>query len=339
MRTRVGINGMGRVGREVLRVTRRHYDRAFEVVAVNDRMPVQTLAHLIRHDAPSGGRPGRVEVGRTVMTVDGSPLRVFTETDPSALPWAELGVDVVIEATGEFAARERAAAHLAAGARKVVLAGPGPDADVTVAIGINDDDYEASTHNVIGHVGCAANCLAPMIAVLHRCYGVRQGMVTVVHGNLVDAHQPDDLHRDLGSAREPRMSLIPATTGAIRSIERVLPDLAGRLGGRALRVPMADASIIDLTVQFDDALTPGQVNRAFSEAAGGWLKSVLRYSTEPLVSSDVIGDPASCVFDGGLTSTSGTMANVSGWFDNRSGHAHRTVELVDLVCRTLPERS
>ncbi|MGQ0480265.1 MAG: type I glyceraldehyde-3-phosphate dehydrogenase [Pseudonocardia sp.] len=337
MRTRVGINGMGRVGRGVLRALDAHPGRAFEVVAVNDLAPLETVAHLLRHDSTFGRWPGRIETGRGFLSLDGVPIRALTEAEPRQLPWADLGVDIVVESTGRFRERDQAGAHLVAGARKVVLTAPGRDADATVVMGINEDEYEPRVHDVVSNASCTTNCLAPMITVLHRGFGIRRGLMTTVHGYTADQNLLDAPHRDPRRARAAAVNVIPTSTGAARAVTAVLPELAGRLDGLALRVPVADVSLTDLTVQLNEVVTPAQVNRAFAEAAGGYLKSVLRYSTEPLVSTDLIGDPASCVFDAGLTVTTGTMVKVFGWYDNESGYAHRTVELVDLVARTLPD--
>ncbi len=342
MRTRVGIDGMGQVGRALLRVVNDYPDRAFEVVAVNDSgsvdgpVSLETLAHLLRHDPPSARPPGRIETGHNQLALDGRPVQVLSEPGPGTPPWADLGVDIVVDAAGGRTP-DRAAAHLAAGARKVVLAGPGSAAQVTVAIGINEDDYEPSSHRVVANASGAAACAAAMITVLHRGFGIRRGLVTTVRGDTEVDDRPDALRRELGRSHPTPLAVIPRTSDVIRALDAATPELAGRLNGMALRVPMADASITDLTVQLNEVATPGQVNRAFAEAARGPLKSILRYATEPLISTDVVGDPASCVFDAGLTTTSGTMAKVLGWYDQLAGQAHRTVELVDLVARMLPE--
>lgn len=338
MRTRVGINGMGRIGRAVLRVLAERQDRTFDVVALNDVAPIDTVAHLLRHDSTFGSWTGRIETDRGFLVLDGEPIRALNEAHPAELPWGELGVDIVIEATGRHRTRELASAHLAAGARKVVLTSPGAGVDATVVMGINDDDYVAGRHHIVSNGSCTTNCVAPMISVLHRGFGVRRAMLTTVHGYTGDQNLLDAPHRDLRRARAAAVNVIPTTTGAAKAMVDIFPDLAGRIDGVALRVPVVDASITDLTVQLNEVVTAGQVNRAFADAASGPLKSILRFSTEPLVSSDIVGDPASCVLDGGLTTTSGTMAKVFGWYDNEWAYAQRTVDLVDLVSYTLPDR-
>lgn len=336
MRTRVGINGMGQTGRALLRLVSDHPDRAFEVVAVNDAMPPATLAHLLRHDSPARP-PGRIETGRGRLAVDGQPIQLLAEPDPAAPPWGDLGVDIVIDAAGGVRTADRVAAHLAAGARKVVLAGPNRAAEVTVVVGINEDDYLPAEHRVIANSSGAAACVAAAVSVLHRGFGIRRGVVTTVRGDTDDDLWPDESRRDRGRSPGRPSAIIPTSSELISSLDAAAPELAGRLTGLALRVPAAETSIIDLTVQLNEVTTPGQVNRAFADAAARRLKSILRYSTEPLVSSDLVGDPASCVIDGGLTTTSGTLVKVFGWYDQLTGPANRTVELVDLVARTLPE--
>jgi glyceraldehyde 3-phosphate dehydrogenase len=338
MRTRVGINGMGRIGRAVLRVLAEHNDRAFDVVAVNDIAPTETVAHLLRHDSTFGPWSTRIETERGFLALDGQPIRALTQPDPAALPWDGLGVDIVIEATGRHRTRERASAHLHAGARKVVLTSPATGIDATIVMGINDDDYEPGRHHLISNASCTTNCAAPMIHVLHRCFGIRRAMLTTVHGYTGDQNLLDAPHRDLRRARAAAVNIIPTTTGAADAVTDIFPDLAGRIHGAALRVPVVDASLTDLTVQLNEVVTAAQINRAFADAAGGPLKQILRFSTDPLVSSDIIGDPASCVIDGGLTATTGTMAKIFGWYDNEWAYAHRTVDLVDLVAATLPDR-
>ena len=337
MRTLVGINGMGRIGRAVLRALAERKDRTFDVVAVNDVAPIETVAHLLRHDSTFGPWTTPVETERGFLAVDGQPIRALNEADPSGLPWEELGVDIVIEATGRFRTRELASAHLSAGAHKVVLTSPGTGVDATVVMGINEDDYIPSSHHIVSNASCTTNCAVPMIWVLHRSFGIRRAMLTTVHGYTSDQNLLDAPHKDLRRARAAAVNVIPTTTGAAKAVTAIFPDLAGRIDGVALRVPVVDASITDLTVQLNEVVTPGQVNRAFAHAASGPLKSILRYSTEPLVSSDIIGDPASCVLDGGLTTTNGTMAKVFGWYDNEWAYAQRTVDLVDLVACTLPQ--
>ena len=338
MRTRVGINGMGRIGRAVLRVLAQRLDRTFDIVAVNDVAPIDTVAHLLRHDSTFGPWAGEIETDRGFLVLGGQPIRASNEARPAELPWDELGVDIVIEATGRHRTRELASAHLTAGARKVVLTSPGTGVDATIVMGINDDDYDAGSHHIVSNASCTTNCVAPMISVLHRAFGIRRAMLTTVHGYTGDQNLLDAPHKDLRRARAAAVNIIPTTTGAAKAVSEIFPELAGRIDGVALRVPVVDASITDLTVQLNEVVTAGRVNRAFADAASGRLKTILRYNTEPLVSSDIVGDPSSCVFDSGLTTASGTMAKVFGWSDNEWAYAQRTVDLVDLVAATLPNR-
>ena len=338
MRVRVGINGMGRVGRAVLRGIAERADCGVEVVGVNDLAPIPTLAHLLRYDSTYGRWAALIEDDAEHLSVDGHLVRAFAEPDPAALDWQALGVDVVVEATGRFRTRGQAAVHLARGARKVVLTSPGQGLDATIVMGLNEDTYSAPEHHVISNASCTTNCAAPMIAVLHRAFGIQHGLLTTVHSYTGDQNLQDGPHKDLRRARAAAVNLIPTSTGAARAIAEIMPELAGRLDGIAVRVPVADGSLVDLTVQLAEEATVGQVNRAFAVAAEGRLKGFLRYTTDPIVSSDVLGDPASCVFDAGLTTVTGNLAKVFGWYDNEWGYAQRTIDLVDMVARTLPDR-
>jgi glyceraldehyde 3-phosphate dehydrogenase len=338
MRICVGINGMGRIGRAVLRGVIERDDTAIEVVAVNDLTPVATLAHLLRYDSTYGRWPVEIEVDSEHLSVGGRPVRVFGEPDPAALDWRCLGVDVVVEATGRFRTREQAAVHLARGARKVVLTSPGKDVDVTVVMGLNEDMYSASEHDVVSNASCTTNCAAPMVQVLHEAFGIRHGLLTTVHSYTGDQNLLDGPHKDLRRARAAAVNMIPTSTGAARAISAIMPELAGRLDGIAVRVPVQDVSLVDLTVELAEEATVGQVNQAFAVAADGYLKGILRYTTDPIVSRDVVGDPASCVLDAGLTIVTGDLVKVFGWYDNEWGYAQRTVDLVDMIARTLPDR-
>jgi glyceraldehyde 3-phosphate dehydrogenase len=338
MRVRVGINGMGRIGRDVLRSVIDREEHAFEIVAINDVTPVETIAHLLRHDSTYGPWHHRVETAAGFLAVDDEPLRALQESDPARLGWGELGVDVVIDATGKFRSRDKAAAHLVAGARKVVLTAPGSDVDATIVMGVNQDVYDAMTHDIVSNASCTTNCAAPMAWVLHHAFGIEEGLLTTVHSYTADQNLLDGPHKDLRRARSAAVNIIPTSTGAAKAIGTVLPELAGRLDGVAVRVPVVDASLVDLTVRLSEPATVGQVNRAFSAAAEGPLKGILRSRTEPIVSHDVIGDPASCLFDSGLTRVVGNTVKVFGWYDNEWGYAQRTVDLVDVIARTLPSR-
>ncbi|WP_028931162.1 type I glyceraldehyde-3-phosphate dehydrogenase [Pseudonocardia asaccharolytica] len=337
MLVRVGINGIGRIGRGVLRSTVERDDKGFEVVAVNDVAPVETVAHLLRHDSTYGPWHRRVAVGGDYLAVDDRQVRAFQQPDPALLDWGGLGVDVVIEATGRFRTREQAASHLAAGARKVVLTSPGKDVDATVVMGINQDVYDALRHDVVSTASCTTNCAAPMAQVLHHAFGIEEGLITTVHSYTADQNLLDGPHRDLRRARSAAVNIIPTTTGAADAIGTVLPELAGRLDGVAVRVPVVNVSLVDLTVRLTEPATTGQINRAFTTAADGPLKGILRCTAQPVVSTDVIGEPASCLVDTALTRAVGNTVKVFGWYDNEWGFAQRTVDLVDLIARTLPD--
>ncbi len=338
MRVRVGINGMGRIGRDVLRAAVDRAEPGFEIVAINDVAPPETVAHLLRHDSTYGRWGHTVELEGGFLTVDDHSVRVLQEPDPAQLDWAAHGVDVVVEATGRFRTRERATAHLTAGATKVVLTSPGTDLDATIVMGINDDVYDPSTHHLVSNASCTTNCAAPMAQVLHRSFGIEEGLITTIHSYTSDQNLLDGPHKDLRRARSAAVNIIPTSTGAARAIGEVLPDLAGRLDGIAVRVPVVDGSVVDLTVRLSEPATTGQVNRAFATAADGPLKGILRYTTDPVVSQDVIGESASCLFDSELTRVVGSTVKVFGWYDNEWGYAQRTIDLVDLVARTLPDR-
>ncbi|MFC4950741.1 type I glyceraldehyde-3-phosphate dehydrogenase [Pseudonocardia sp. GCM10023141] len=338
MRVRVGINGMGRIGRDALRGALDREDSGFEIVAINDLAPAETIAHLLRHDSTYGPWTRRVELAGQYLSVDDHLIRVMQEANPADLGWGDLGVDVVIEATGRFRTRERAEGHLAAGARKVVLTAPGTDIDATLVMGINQDTYDATAQHIVSNASCTTNCAAPMAQVLHHAFGIEEGLLTTIHSYTADQNLLDGPHKDLRRARSAAVNIIPTSTGAARAIGEVLPDLAGRLDGIAVRVPVVDASLVDLTVRLAEPATVGQVNRAFATAADGPLKGFLRYTTDPVVSHDVIGEDASCLFDSGLTRVVGSTVKVFGWYDNEWGYAQRTLDLVELIARTLPER-
>ena len=338
MTVRVGINGMGRIGRDVMRSVWQRDDCAFEVVAINDVAPPATVVHLLGHDSTYGRWDQQAHLDGDVMTVGGRSVRITQQPDPAALDWASVGVDVVIEATGRFRTREKAAAHLAAGARKVVLTSPGTDVDATLVMGINHELYDPATHDIVSNASCTTNCAAPMAQVLDDAFGIEEGLLTTIHSYTSDQNLLDGPHKDLRRARSAAVNIIPTTTGAAKAVGQVLPRLAGRLDGIAVRVPVVDASLVDLTVRSSTAVTAEQVNAAFELAAEGPLKGILRYTTDPVVSQDVIGETASCLFDSELTRVVGSTVKVFGWYDNEWGYAQRTVDLVDLMARTLPPR-
>ena len=328
MSVRVGVNGFGRIGRLVVRAAA---ERQIEVVGVNDVMDIRTLAHLLRYDSTYGRYPGRVETDGDTLVVDGARIRVTAEREPARLDWAAVGADVVVESTGKFRSRDDAALHLKAGARKVVLSAPGKGVDVTLVLGVNADDYDPERHDVISNASCTTNCVAPMVKVLHEAFGLRRGFLTTVHGYTNDQNVLDGPHTDLHRARAAAVNVIPTTTGAARAVGLVLPELAGRLDGLALRVPVEDGSLCDLAVLLDREVTADEVNAAFRAAAGGELAGLLAYNEDPIVSRDVVGESASCVFDATLTQASGELVKVFGWYDNEWGYTQRLLDLVDLV--------
>ncbi len=338
MNVRVGINGMGRIGRDVLRSVLERNDRGFDVVAINDVAPPATIAYLLGHDSTYGRWDHPSEFDGDMLTVAGHTIRVKQQPEPALLDWAADGVEVVIEATGRFRTRERAAAHLAAGARKVVLTSPGTGVDATIVMGINQEIYDTGAHEIISNASCTTNCAAPMASVLDQAFGIDEGLLTTIHSYTSDQNLLDGPHKDLRRARSAAVNIIPTTTGAAKAIGQVLPRLAGRLDGIAVRVPVVDGSLVDLTVRLTEAATADQVNAAFQHAAAGPLKGILRYTADPVVSHDVIGEAASCLFDSELTRVVGSTVKIFGWYDNEWGYAQRTVDLVDLVARTLPAR-
>ena len=329
MTTRVGINGFGRIGRTFTRLALERTD--LEVVAVNDITDAATLAHLLAFDSTYGRLGRTVEHTPDSIIVGGTPVAVLSERDPAAIDWARLGADVVIESTGKFRTRDGAALHLKGGARKVLISAPGKDADLTVVLGVNDGDYDPARHDVISNASCTTNCAAPMVKVLNDTFGVVRGFMTTVHAYTGDQMLIDGPHKDLRRARSAALSIVPTTTGAARATGLVIPAVAGKLDGVALRVPVEDGSLTDLAIVLGRDATAGQVNDAFAAAAAGPMAGILRYSTDPIVSRDVIGDPASCVFDSPLTQASGTLVKVFGWYDNEWGYACRLADLAALV--------
>jgi glyceraldehyde 3-phosphate dehydrogenase len=333
MSVRIGINGFGRVGRSFLRIAQR---RGLEVVVLNDLTSPHTLAHLLTYDSTYGRYPGTVTATDDSLVVDEREIAVTAERDPAALDWGVRGVDIVIESTGRFRARDDAALHLKAGARKVLLSAPGKEADLTVVMGINDGEYDPHVHDVVSNASCTTNCVAPMAKVLHDSFGLMKGLMTTIHGYTSDQSLLDGPHKDLHRARSAAVNIIPTSTGAARTTGLVIPELAGRLDGLAIRVPVEDGSLTDLTVLLARPVTTDEVNLAFREAAeSGPLSAVLRYTTDPIVSRDVIGEPASCTFDSGLTAADGELVKVFGWYDNEYGYTSRLADLCELVAAQL----
>jgi glyceraldehyde 3-phosphate dehydrogenase len=332
MPVRVAINGFGRVGRAALRSA---YATGADIewAAINDLFEPETLAYLLEHDSVYGVFGGDVEAADGAIVVDGHEIPTFAEQDPSALPWDDLGVDVVIESTGRFRTRAEAAWHLDAGARKVIISAPAKDPDATVVLGVNFDTYDPSHHDVISNASCTTNCLAPVAKVLHETVGIRHGLMTTVHAYTGDQRLVDLPHKDLRRARAAALNIVPTTTGTAKALGLVIPELAGKLHGYAARVPVATGSLVDLTVETLRPTSVEEINAAFGgRADSGELAGILAYSEKPLVSSDVIGSAYSAVFDAGLTSViDGTQVKVVAWYDNEWGYASRIVELAQLV--------
>jgi glyceraldehyde 3-phosphate dehydrogenase len=331
MGVRVGINGFGRIGRNVFRAAR-GVDDGIEIVAVNDITDAGTLAHLLDYDSVFGRYPGPVAAGDGEIVVDGTPVKVFAERDPARLPWGDLGVDVVIESTGLFTDRDKAAAHLAGGAKKVIISAPAKGPDLTVCLGVNDAEYDPTRHDVISNASCTTNCLAPLAKVLLDGFGLEQGFMTTCHAYTNDQRILDLPHSDLRRARAAALSIIPTSTGAARAIGEVLPELKGKLDGIALRVPVPNGSVVDLTCQLSRATSADEVNAAFRAAAeSGPLEGILGYTEDPIVSRDIVGDSRSSLVDGPLTMVSGTTVKVVSWYDNEWGYSCRLAELARRV--------
>jgi glyceraldehyde 3-phosphate dehydrogenase len=330
---RVGINGFGRIGRNFWRAVNAasDSDRGIEIVAANDLGDVATMAHLLKYDTIVGTLPEPVSVSGDSIHVGDKSIKILAERDPALLPWGDLGVDVVIESTGLFTNGRKAAAHIEAGAKKVIISAPAKEEDITIVMGVNDDKYDPAKHNVISNASCTTNCVAPMAKVLNDAFGLVQGLMTTVHAYTGDQMLLDGPHKDLRRARSAAVSMVPTTTGAARSTGQVIPELAGRLDGVAVRVPVEDGSLTDLTAVLAREATADEVNDAFALAAAGPMASILRYSTDPLVSRDIIGDPSSCVFDSGLTQAAGTLVKIFGWYDNEWGYTCRLADLTAIV--------
>jgi glyceraldehyde 3-phosphate dehydrogenase len=333
MAVKVGINGFGRIGRNLFRAA--HAAGAdLDFVAVNDITDTGTLAHLLKYDSILGRFPGEVEAGEGSITVDGKELKVLSERDPAALPWGDLGADVVIESTGLFTGREDAAKHLQAGAKKVIISAPAKEPDVTVALGVNfESDYDRDSHDIISNASCTTNCLAPLAKVLHEKFGIEQGLMTTIHAYTADQRLQDMPHKDLRRARAAALNLIPTTTGAAKAVGLVLPELNGKLNGFAMRAPVATGSVVDLVFTPSQPTDAEAVNAAVKEAAEGPLKGILSYTEDEIVSTDIVGDPHSSIFDAGQTMAigDGKMIKAVSWYDNEWGYSNRCVELAGKV--------
>jgi glyceraldehyde 3-phosphate dehydrogenase len=334
MSVSVAINGFGRIGRNLLRSALK-YDLDLEFVAVNDLTDTETLALLLKYDSVHGRFDGTVETDGEDLVVNGRTIRVLSERDPAALPWGELGVDVVVESTGFFTKRDDAAKHLQAGARKVVISAPAKGEDVTIVLGANESSYDASAHDVISMASCTTNSVVPMAKVLNDTFGISQGLMTTIHAYTGDQNIHDAPHKDPRRARAAALSIVPTTTGAAQAASLALPELEGRLGGMALRVPIPSGSITDLTLILDREATADEINQAMQAAADGPLKGILEYSEEPLVSIDIVGNPHSCIFDAPSTLASGRLVKVLGWYDNEWGYSTRLGEAVAFIGRQL----
>jgi glyceraldehyde 3-phosphate dehydrogenase len=333
MAVKVGINGFGRIGRNVFRAAKES-GADIDFVAVNDLVDTATMAHLLKYDSILGRYPGGVEVDGDTIVADGDEVKVLSERDPAQLPWGDLGVDVVIESTGFFTARADAAKHLEAGAKKVIISAPAKEPDVTVALGVNfDSDYDPDQHDVISNASCTTNCLAPLAKVLHEAFGIEQGLMTTIHAYTADQRLQDMPHKDLRRARAAALNLIPTTTGAAKAVGLVLPELNGKLNGFAMRAPVPTGSVVDLTFDAGKATNPEEVNAAVKAAAEGPLEGILSYTEDPIVSTDIVGDPHSSIFDAGQTMVigDGKLVKAVSWYDNEWGYSNRCVELAGKV--------
>lgn len=332
--TAVGINGFGRIGRNFFRAALTSPD--IEIVGINDLTDNATLAHLLKYDSILGRLGLEVSYTAETITVGGKTIKVFAERDPAALPWASVGADVVLESTGHFTKAADAKKHLAAGAKKVIISAPATDEDVTIVMGVNDDKYDPANHHIISNASCTTNCLAPMAKVLNDQFGIVRGLMTTIHAYTNDQVILDFPHKDLRRARAAATNIIPTSTGAAKAISLVLPELKGKLDGYAMRVPVPTGSVTDLTVELAKEATAAEINAAMKAAAtSGPLKGYLSYTEDPIVSSDIVTDPSSCIFDSGLTKVIGTTAKVVGWYDNEWGYSNRLVDLIKLVGRGL----
>jgi glyceraldehyde 3-phosphate dehydrogenase len=331
---KVGINGFGRIGRNFLRAALAS-NAPIEIVAVNDLTSIDTLAHLIKYDSILGRINQEVTFDDNSLTIGGKKIRVFAEKDPAALPWGSVGAEIVIESTGRFTKASDAGKHLVGGAKKVVISAPATDEDVTLVLGVNDSAYDPAKHNIISNASCTTNCLAPMAKVLHENFGIVRGFMTTVHAYTNDQVILDFPHKDLRRARAAATNIIPTSTGAAKAIGLVLPELKGKLDGYALRVPVPTGSITDLTVELAKETTVAEVNAAMKKAAEGPLKGILRYTEDPIVSTDIVTDPHSSIFDAGITKVIGNQAKVASWYDNEWGYSNRLVDLMTFIGKSL----
>ena len=332
MTIRVGINGFGRIGRNFWRaVNAADGDRGIEIVAANDLGDIATMAHLLKYDTVLGTLPVDVSVSGDTIRAGDAQIKILAEREPGRLPWRELGVEVVIESTGRFTTGPAARAHIDAGAKKVIISAPAKDEDITIVMGVNDDAYDPAVHDVISNASCTTNCVAPMAKVLLENFGITKGLMTTIHAYTNDQVILDFPHKDLRRARAAAQNIIPTTTGAAKATALVLPELKGKLDGLSMRVPVPDGSVTDLVVELGREVTKDEVNAAYRAAAEGTLKGYLYYTEDPIVSSDIVGSPASCTFDASLTMVLGNQVKVIGWYDNEWGYSNRLVDLTVLV--------
>ena len=329
----VGINGFGRIGRNFFRATLNNPN--INIVGINDLTPNETLAHLLKYDSILGRLGLEVTYTDDSITVDGKTIKVFSERDPANLPWASVKADVVVESTGIFTKAADAQKHITAGAKKVIISAPATDEDITIVMGVNHTQYDAAKHNIISNASCTTNCLAPMAKVLQDNWGIVKGLMTTIHAYTNDQPILDFPHKDLRRARAAAINMIPTSTGAAKAISLVMPELKGKLDGYAMRVPVPTGSATDLTVELEKEASAAEINAAMKAAANGPLKGFLSYTEDPIVSSDIVTDPSSCVFDAGLTKVIGNQVKVVGWYDNEWGYSNRLVDLIDYVGKTL----
>jgi len=331
---RVGINGFGRIGRNFFRAVAES-GADIEIVGVNDLTDNASLAHLLKYDSILGRLPGEVSSSDADITVDGKSFRAMAEKDPTALPWGELGADIVIESTGIFTAAEKARAHVTGGAKKVIISAPAKNEDITIVMGVNDGDYDPAAHTIISNASCTTNCIAPLAKVLHDAFEIQHGLMTTIHAYTQDQNLQDGPHKDLRRARAAALNIIPTSTGAAKAIGLVLPSLKGKLDGYALRVPVPTGSATDLTVTLGREVSVAEVQAAYRDAAAGPLGKYLSYTEDEIVSSDIVRDPASCIFDAKLTKAIGNQVKVVGWYDNEWGYSNRLVDIVGMVGASL----
>jgi len=332
MTTKIGINGFGRVGRLSLRAVNQYHQKKLEVAAINDLTDTKTNAHLLKWDSTYGPYPGEVKAADDRITVDGKQIKVLAERDPANIRWRDYGIDIVIESTGLFTDATKAAAHLKGGAKKVIISAPARNEDITVVLGVNEDQYQPDKHKIISNASCTTNCIAPVVKVLHQSFGLNKGLMTTIHAYTNDQRLLDMYHRDLRRARAAALNIVPTTTGAARAVTQVIPELKGRLHGLAFRVPVATVSVVDLVADLEKEVTTEQVNQAFEQAASGNLRGILEYCQEELVSSDFKGNPASSIVDApGTMVIAGNMVKVLSWYDNEWGYSCRLADLATFI--------